>query len=95
MTTMCAKCFVLNIERLKYQAVIGGFFFLFLTLFLIFWLGEKTANIFELVMIPGILSILDCLIKVTCRVQSISCSRIIQARAENYFLHHKHLRELI
>jgi hypothetical protein len=65
MTTMCAKQFVPNTERLKYQAVIGGCFLLFLTLLLIFWPGERTANIFKLVMIPGILSIFDCLIKVT------------------------------
>jgi len=94
MTTMCAKHFVPHIERMKYQAVIGGRFLLFLTLLLICWLGERTANIFELVMIPRILSILYCLIEVTYRVQSISYSRIVQARTENYVLHHKYIREI-
>jgi hypothetical protein len=82
---MYAKHSVLSTERLKYRFVIGG----------LFWLGARKTNIFELVMIPGILSILDCLINVTYRVQNISYSRIIKARAENYFLHHKYIRKFI
>lgn len=64
MMTMYAKHFVLNTERLKYRVVIGGIFIVSYFIFN-FWLGARTTNIFELVMIPGILSILDCLINVT------------------------------
>jgi hypothetical protein len=73
---MYAKHFGLNTERLNTE-LWSAVFLVFLPSFTIFWLGARKTNIFELVVIPGILSILDCLINVTYRVQNISYSRVI------------------